>query len=86
MAGNVLTLDVVTPVKAVFSGEIISVTAPGDYGSFQVLKDHAPMLASLGAGEVKLVLPNKSEQTFKVNDGFFEVSNNKAILLAESVS
>ena len=86
MSTNVFMLDVVTPEKSFFSGEVVSVTAPGDFGSFQVLKDHAPMLAALGTGEVKLVLPSKETQSFKLKDGFFEVSNNKAILLAESVS
>ncbi|ACF12951.1 H+transporting two-sector ATPase delta/epsilon subunit [Chloroherpeton thalassium ATCC 35110] len=86
MADNSFELDLVTPEESVFSGKVVSVTAPGDYGSFQVMRDHAPMLASLGTGEVKLVLPNKSEQTYSLSDGFFEVSDNKAILLAEKIN
>jgi F-type H+-transporting ATPase subunit epsilon len=85
MSKNAFNLDLVTPEKSLFSGEVISVTAPSDYGSFQVLKDHAPMLSALGEGEIKLVLANKEEQTFNVKEGFFEVSDNKAILLAENI-
>ncbi len=85
MAKNAFNLDLVTPEKSLFSGEVISVTAPSEYGSFQVLKNHAPMLAALGEGEIKLALPDKSEKKFNVKEGFFEVSDNKAILLAENV-
>jgi len=85
MSSHSFNLDLVTPEKSVFSGEVVSVTAPSDYGSFQVLKNHAPMLVALGEGEVKLELSNKQHQTYKVKEGFFEVSDNKAILLAENI-
>ncbi len=85
MSKNAFNLDLVTPEKSLFSGEVISITAPSEYGSFQVLKDHAPMLSALGEGEIKLVLANKEEQTFNVKEGFFEVSDNKVILLAENI-
>jgi F-type H+-transporting ATPase subunit epsilon len=44
------------------------------------------LLAALKSGKVRLSLPDKSEQSFQIVDGFFEVSNNKAILLSEDVS
>jgi F-type H+-transporting ATPase subunit epsilon len=80
------SIDIVTPQKLFFSGEISSVTAPGQDGLFQVLRNHAPLLAALKAGKVRLVLPDRSEQSFRIADGFFEVSGNKAILLAEDIS
>ncbi|HHE31450.1 MAG TPA: ATP synthase F1 subunit epsilon [Chlorobaculum parvum] len=80
------TLDIVTPQKLFFSGEINSVIAPGLDGLFQVLKGHAPLVAALKSGKVRLSLPDRSENTFQISDGFFEVSNNKAILLTENVS
>ncbi|NTU92485.1 MAG: ATP synthase F1 subunit epsilon [Chlorobiaceae bacterium] len=81
-----LMIDIVTPQKLFFSGEVTSITAPGQDGLFQVLKGHAPLLAALKEGKVKLSLPDKSVQSFQIVDGFFEVSNNKAILLTEEVS
>ncbi len=79
-------IEIVTPQKLYFSGEIESVTAPGDKGQFQVLRNHAPLLSSLTKGKVKLALADRSEQSFTITDGFFEVSNNKAILLTENIS
>jgi F-type H+-transporting ATPase subunit epsilon len=81
-----LTIDIVTPQKLFFSGEVSSIIAPGQDGLFQVLKNHAPLLAALKSGKVKLSLPDKSEQSFQIADGFFEVSDNKAILLTEEIS
>jgi F-type H+-transporting ATPase subunit epsilon len=79
-------IEIVTPQKLYFSGAIESVTAPGEDGLFQVLKNHAPLLSSLKAGKVKLAMADRSEQTFTISDGFFEVSSNKAILLTENIS
>lgn len=79
-------IEIVTPQKLHFSGEIVSVLAPGADGLFQVLRNHAPLLASLKAGKVKLSLPDRSEQSFSIEDGFLEVSGNKAILLTENIS
>ena len=79
-------IEIVTPQKIHFSGEVVSVTAPGESGQFQILKNHAPLLSSLTKGKVKLALADRSEQSFSILDGFFEVSNNKAILLTETIS
>jgi len=78
-------LEIVTPVAAAFKGEVVSVTVPGTLGQFQVLKGHAALLSSVEKGVVKIQLPDKSEQSFSVSGGVFEVSNNQATLLAESV-
>ncbi|MBN1278315.1 MAG: ATP synthase F1 subunit epsilon [Chlorobium sp.] len=79
-------IDIVTPQQLFFSGEVSSVTAPGLDGLFQVMKNHAPLLAALKQGNVKLVLADKSEKSFAIKDGFFEVSGNKAILLTEDIA
>jgi F-type H+-transporting ATPase subunit epsilon len=79
-------LDIVMPAKNVFSGNVVSVTAPGSEGQFQVLAGHAPFLSTLATGDVRIDLADKSQKVFKVSGGFFEVSANKAMLLVESVS
>ncbi len=79
-------IEIVTPQKLHFSGEVVSVTVPGDLGQFQILRNHAPLLSSLTKGKVKLALADRSEQSFSILDGFFEVSGNKAILLTETIS
>ncbi|MEI8102271.1 MAG: ATP synthase F1 subunit epsilon [Chlorobium sp.] len=79
-------IEIVTPQKLYFSGEVLSVTAPGESGQFQILKNHAPLLSALLPGKVKLGLADRSEQSFSISDGFLEVSSNKAILLTENIS
>ncbi len=77
-------LDIVTPAKTVYSGEVQSFTAPGVVGSFQVLVSHAPLLSSIGVGEVKLNDAKGGKFRFATSGGFVEVKGNKVILLAES--
>ena len=69
-------IEIVTPQKLYFSGEVVSVTAPGEKGQFQILKNHAPLLSSLKTGKVKLALADRTEQSFSISDGFLEVSSN----------
>ena len=76
-------LEVITPSKAAFSGEVSSVTVPGTDGNFQVLYNHAPIISSLEIGLVKVVEDN-SEKEYSISGGTVEVLNNKVLLLAES--
>lgn len=77
-------LDIVTPARTVYSGEVQSFTAPGVVGSFQVLFNHAPLLSSVGVGEVKVTEMSGAKLHFATSGGFVEVKTNKVILLAES--
>lgn len=81
-------LEIVTPDEKVFEGEVDSATFPGSEGSFQVLNDHAPMISTLGEGDVKFVrqINKKPEEThIMVSGGIVEVLNNKVTVLAEKV-
>ncbi len=78
-------LEVVTPDREVFSGEVQSVSVPGTQGSFQVLVNHAPIIATLGRGNVKIIQENGEEEILKAQDGVIEVLNNKAIILLERI-
>lgn len=77
-------LDIVTPARTVYSGKVQSFSAPGVVGNFQVLFNHAPLLSSIGIGEVKVVEPSGSKVHFATSGGFVEVKGNTVILLAES--
>ncbi|MBC8112048.1 MAG: ATP synthase F1 subunit epsilon [Verrucomicrobia bacterium] len=77
-------LEIITPDKQVFAGEVSSATFPGAKGNFQVLNNHAPLISTLATGKVVLKT-GTSEQTFVVEGGVVEVLNNKIILLAEAV-
>lgn len=77
-------LEIITPEKKVFSGEVTSVHVPGAAGQFQILKNHAPIISTLANGKVKIKTA-AGVQTFDVKGGVVEVLKNKIIVLAESV-
>ncbi|HEY9559678.1 MAG TPA: ATP synthase F1 subunit epsilon [Anseongella sp.] len=80
-----MTLEILTPDKKVFSGEASLVTVPGTQGSFTVLNNHAPIISTLEAGEVK-VRGAQGMETYQISGGVIEVLKNKVVLLAESIS
>jgi F-type H+-transporting ATPase subunit epsilon len=75
-----MNLEIITPDRKVFSGEVEIVTLPGSDGSFQVLKDHAAIVSTLGKGILKA-----DKQEFTIDGGVVEVLNNKVLVLAEAV-
>lgn len=77
-------LEIVTPEKHVYSGEIKSAQFPGTDGSFGVLDDHAPIISTLKEGEIKIVEENNDEKIFDIKGGVVEVLNNRIIVLAEA--
>jgi F-type H+-transporting ATPase subunit epsilon len=80
-----MKIEILTPDKKIFEGEIKSVRVPGKKGSFQVLKDHAPIISTLENGSVIMVDQENIEKIFEISGGVIEVKANKIILLAESV-
>jgi F-type H+-transporting ATPase subunit epsilon len=79
-----LFIEVVTPSKTAYSGNIKSVTVPGTLGNFQVLYNHTPIMSSLEIGIVKIVDPEGKISEYSTSGGTIEVLNNKVTLLAES--
>jgi F-type H+-transporting ATPase subunit epsilon len=80
-----MRIEIVTPDKKIFEGDIKSVRVPGKKGSFQVLKDHAPIISTLEAGSVIMIDPAGKETIYEIDGGVIEVKANKIILLADSV-
>jgi F-type H+-transporting ATPase subunit epsilon len=80
-----MKIEIITPDKKIFDGEIRSVRVPGKKGSFQVLKDHAPIISTLENGTVRIVDQENKEITYEISGGVIEVKANKIILLADSV-
>jgi len=77
-------LDIITPEKKVYSGEVTSVSVPGMSGRFQILKDHAPIISTLMNGKVK-IKDAEGVKEFDVEGGVVENLKNKVVILAESV-
>ena len=84
MAGKTYRLEIVTPERLVFSGAVVSVTAPGELGYFGVLANHAPMIVALGEGRVTVRDESESVREIQISGGFFEVVDNRAVILADS--
>lgn len=78
-------LEIVTPRKVIFSGEVVSFSAPGVNGGFQVLFDHAALLSTICIGEVKITTKENNESRYATSGGFVEVKDNTAIILAETI-
>jgi len=77
-------LELITPDKKVFEGEVISASFPGSLGSFEVLNNHAPIISSLDKGNVK-IKTTKETLTYLVEGGVVEVLQNKVVVLAEKI-
>jgi len=78
-------IEIITPDRNIYSGEIRAVRVPGRKGSFQVLKDHAPIISTLDAGPVIIADDQGTELRFEITGGVIEVKRNRIILLADSV-
>lgn len=87
-----MNLEILTPEKKLYSGEVYGVQMPGISGSFEVLDKHAPLISALKAGKVKVLRDkpsgNSQGQTllFTIQGGFVEVLNNKVTVLVEGAS
>lgn len=79
-----LNLQIVTPEREVFNGAIDSVTLPGMEGRFGVLRGHAPLIAALSPGLVEVLDAQNQRLQMAVGGGFFQVSDNAAMILADS--
>jgi F-type H+-transporting ATPase subunit epsilon len=80
-----MKIEIITPEKKVYEGDIKSVRVPGRKGSFQVLKDHAPIISTLESGPVIIVDQAGTEIKYQIDSGVIEVKANKIILLVDSV-
>ena len=78
-----MLLEIITPDKQLFSGDIQQVNLPGSNGSFEILKDHAPIISTLASGIVKLTDSSGKKHEFDISGGVIEQSDNKIIILAE---
>lgn len=89
-----MQVQILTPKRIIFNGEVVSITVPGTEGEFQLLKDHAPIVSSLKKGKIKLysivnsstsleILEDISDiiKAYEINGGFMEFNRNKGIIL-----
>ena len=78
-----MKLEITTPDKQIFSGDVDLVQLPGSDGLFEILHNHAPMIAALGPGRAKVQDSEGKTQFFDIRGGVCEVLENKITVLAE---
>ncbi|MER3499699.1 MAG: ATP synthase F1 subunit epsilon [Chitinophagaceae bacterium] len=82
-----MNLEILTPERKLFSGDVYGVQMPGISGSFEVLEKHAPLVSALKAGRLKVLKDNKNHFVyFNIQGGFVEVLNNKVTVLVEGAT
>jgi F-type H+-transporting ATPase subunit epsilon len=79
-----LLVEIITPNKIGYKGEVSSITVPGTKGNFQILYNHAPIISSLEIGEIIIEANDSEKEYFATSGGTIEVVNNKVIVLAET--
>jgi F-type H+-transporting ATPase subunit epsilon len=78
-----LQLDIVTPERLAYSEVVDAVTLPGSEGELGVLPHHAPLVSTLGVGELR-IRKGGTEESFAIVGGFLQVLPDKVIVLAET--
>ncbi|HEY9124249.1 MAG TPA: ATP synthase F1 subunit epsilon [Bacteroidales bacterium] len=75
-------LDIITPEKKLFSGNIKLIQVPGTKGPFEILRNHAAIVSTLSSGKIKIVTNDDQKSFFDIRQGVVEVKNNKVVVLA----
>jgi len=79
-----MNLEILTPERKLYSGEVYGVQMPGISGSFEVLEKHAPLVSALKPGRIKVLKDKQNHLAhFDIQGGFVEVLNNNVTVLVE---
>jgi F-type H+-transporting ATPase subunit epsilon len=78
-----LKLEIVTPERLAYSDDVDAVTLPGSEGELGVLPHHAPLITTLGAGELT-IRKGGTEEHFAVFGGFLQVRPDRVVVMAET--
>lgn len=81
-----MNLEILTPEKKLYSGQVYGVQLPGIAGLFEVLEKHAPLISALKAGRLKVLKDKTSQTYFDIQSGFVEVINNNVTVLVEGAT
>jgi F-type H+-transporting ATPase subunit epsilon len=78
-----LQLDIVTPERLAYSDQVDEVIAPGSQGELGILPHHAPLLTTLGVGELR-IRKGGAEEAFAIAGGFLQVRPDRVVVMAET--
>tara|TARA_B100000401_G_scaffold1634_1_gene1021 strand:+ start:383 stop:622 length:240 start_codon:yes stop_codon:yes gene_type:complete len=74
-------LEIVTPEKKLFTGNINSIKVPGKDGEFEILNNHAPIISTLIKGEIRIISTDQKTENFLISGGVIEMQKNNIIVL-----
>jgi F-type H+-transporting ATPase subunit epsilon len=75
-------LEIITPEKRLFTGEVKLVQVPGANGSFEILRNHAPIISTLTNGMIKVIGEDDKQELIPIQSGIVEVKSNVITILA----
>ena len=78
-----MKLEILTPEKLLYEGEVDSIKVPGKKGPFTVLHNHAPIISTLEMGQIKIVSRTQANEIIDITGGIIEVKKNHIIILAD---
>jgi F-type H+-transporting ATPase subunit epsilon len=79
-----MNLEILTPERKIYSGDVYGIQLPGIDGLFEVLERHAPLVSALKAGRMKILKDRNNHVAFyQIQSGFVEVLNNSVTVLVE---
>jgi F-type H+-transporting ATPase subunit epsilon len=78
-------LEILTPSKKVFTGDIKLIKVPGSDGWFEVMENHAAIISTLKEGSIKIITADDQTQNFGIQSGVIQVLKNEVIVLVESL-
>lgn len=76
-------LKVLSPQEFIYEGNVVLVQFPGSMGSFEVLNNHAPLIARIDKGKLKIIDEARNKFFLEVKPGIVEIKDNKIIVLTE---
>jgi len=76
-------LEIISPDKNIFSGNVTLVQVPGTKSQFTILNNHDSIISTLTKGKVRLIDDKNNTQFFEITGGVVEVLKNKIIILAD---
>ncbi len=77
-------LEVISPEKNLYNGDVVLVQLPGKMGSFEILNNHAPIVALLEKGTLKIIDGDRNKITLDIDKGVVEVFDNKILVLTDT--
>ncbi len=80
-----LNIEIISPDSQVLKDQVESITIPGTAGSFQVLKNHAPLISTFEIGVIKVKKSGAEHLLYTTSGGTVEVNNNKVLVLSDSI-